>query len=149
MARYTYTGKLTDFGRTPFPASANVELRVVPVQPGYGGDGLLSDRAIPVTVATDGSFSVRLESSASVRPEALYKLQARWLATEEKNWSDWAVFRAATGGGNIAELAQLPTPAWAIAYGWGPPAKNGITAGLYIDISGVTPVLYAPEGAKI
>lgn len=150
MARYTYTGRLTDFGRSPFP-TATPRLYVQPVQPGYGGLGLLSDRRIPVTLASDGSFSVQLEASASVRPEARYELICEWLDTSgnPQGYSRWALFRAPVGGGNIADLVDLAAPSvGGIFYGYGPPPAHLRVDSIYLDISGAKTKIYGREGAN-
>lgn len=155
MASYPYTGTLTDYGEAPFPG-ALPQLYVEPDQPGYGDGTILADRRIPVTVASDGSFSVELAASSAVAPadpsrgaEVRYSLVCEWLDTAgvPRGWSTWARFRAAVGGGSIAELADAPAPPWSITYGYGPPPPSA--SGLYIDISGVNPVLYAPEGGGV
>ncbi len=148
MTVYTYTGKLTDYGGAPFPG-ARPSLYVTPVEAGFTNTGVLARKRIPVTVASNGNFSVQLESSAAVKPEAIYVLTCVWLNTDggAAESSEWARFRAAVGGGNIGELAQTPSTPWAISYGYGPPPR-GLT-GLYIDISKANPVLYAPEGGRI
>ena len=147
MALATFTGRVTDFSRKPFATSEGLQLRVMPAESAYGGLGILARKPIPVSVASDGTFSVRLETSSSTRPGVLYSLQARWLG--ETGWAEWVKFRAPVGGGNIKDTIDLPLPPGAIAYGYGPPEKHGISTGIYIDISGGTPVLYAPEGARV
>lgn len=149
MTVYTYTGKLTDYGGAPFPG-ARPSLFVTPQQAGFTNKGALARKRIPVTVAPNGDFSVRLESSAAVKPEALYVLTCEWLGENGSpaESSDWAYFRAAVGGGNIGELAQSPPAPWSISYGFGPPPP-GFRGGLYIDIQGEKAVLYAPEGSRI
>lgn len=149
MTVYTYTGKLTDYGGAPFP-NARPKLWVEPEQAGFTNTGVLARKRIPVTVASNGNFSVGLEASAAVRPEAIYILKCEWLHPDggPSEHSDWARFRAAVGGGNIGELAQSPPPPWSISYGFGPPPPE-FRGGLYIDVQGEKAVLYAPEGSRI
>lgn len=152
MARYTYTGRLTDFKRAAIPSGASPQLYVRPVQPGYGALGLLSDRRIPVTLASDGSFSVHLEASSSVRPEARYEIICEWLDATgiPQGFSRWAVFRAPAGGGNIADLVDLPIPSvGGILYGYGKPPASIPSNCIYLDISGSKPVIYGPKGANV
>lgn len=152
MARYTYTGRLTNFARGTIPAGAEPRLYVKPVQPGYGGLGLLADRRIPVTLESDGSFSVRLEASNSVRPEALYELICEWLdqSGNPQGFSRWALFRAPVGGGNIADLVDLAPPSGVqLMYGYGPPPSSIPANTIYLDISGSKPVIYGPEGGQV
>ena len=149
MTRYTYVGRLTDFGRSPFAAADNVRLWVVPSHSAVGSLGPMSDRRIPVVLESNGDFEVRLEASDHVRPPVLYTLWAEWLrGADPLGWSEWCAFRAITGGGAIRDSVDAPAPAGAILYGWGPP-PSGMRPGFYIDISGVDPVLYAPEGAGV
>ena len=144
MGTNTYTGRLTDFGDAPFPA-AHPKLWVEPEESGYSTNGLLAKKRIPVTVAPNGSFSVELESSSAVRPEAIYLLRCEWLDGDTVlGWTEWAKFRAPVGGGNIGELSQAPQPPWSIAYGFGPPPPS--ITGIYIDITGPDAVLYGPNG---
>lgn len=148
MALETYTGRVTDFSRKAFNTAQQLDLRVVPTQAGFGGGGLLSDREIPVSVATNGDFTFQLEGSTSVRPVAEFALEARWLDSQAKSWSRWAVFRAAAGGGNIKDIVSLPAPPGSIAYGFGPPPSD-FRGGFYLDISGTKPVLWVPEGSAL
>ena len=148
MALATFTGRVTDFSRTPFTTSEGLQLRVMPTESAYGGLGLLARKPIPVSVASDGTFSVRLETSSSTRPGVLYSLQARWLG--ETGWAEWVKFRAPVGGGNIADLVDLAVPSvGGIFYGYGPPPAGVPATSIYIDISGAKPVVYGPEGANI
>lgn len=147
MTVYTFTGRLTDYGGAPFP-NAVPELWVEPERPGYSATGIMADKRIPVTVASDGSFSVQLEASSTVSPEAIYLLRCEWHDPGgPRTWAEWARFRAPVGGGNIGDLNTAPQPSWSIAYGYGPPPA-GVT-GLYIDVSGATAQLYAPEGGRV
>ena len=151
MARYAYTGRLTDFKRSVIPSGAAPRLYVQALQPAYGGLGLLANRRIPVALETDGSFSVSLEASSSVRPEARYELVAEWVgnAGVPQGYSRFAVFRAPIGGGNIADLVDLPAPSvGGILYGYGPPPAGIPTNCIYLDLSGVNPVVHGPEGAN-
>ena len=146
MALATFTGRVTDFSRTPFTASEGLQLRVMPAESAYGGLGILARKPIPITVTTNGTFSVSLETSSSTRPGVLYSLQARWLG--ETGWAEWAQFRATAGGGNLKDIVALPPSTGAIAYGSGPPPAD-FAGGFYLDISGTKPVLYAREGKGI
>lgn len=145
MATATYTGKLTDFGESPFPGAVP-KLWVEAEKPGVGPSGPLATRRIPVTVASNGNFTVALVPSVLVQPVAKYVLRLEWVNTSGvmQGTSDW-LFTARPGGGHIRDMIDTPILPWVIAYGYGPP-PSGITTGIYIDISGVNPVLYAPPG---
>ena len=143
MALDSFTGRVTDFARQPFTTTEGLSLRVVPAESAFGGLGILARKPIPVTVAANGEFTVKLETSSSVRPCVLYSLQARWLG--ETGWAEWAQFRATAGGGNLKDIVALPVPAGAVAYGFGPPPPD-FAGGFYLDISKTKPVLYGREG---
>lgn len=135
MARYPYTGRLTNAQRIRFAASLNAQLVVRPQQPGYGETGLISDRDIPVTVdPADGRFTVYLESSRSVRPLMLYEFGMTWQEGGTNPWSSWYTFLAAEGGGAIGDMVQLPPNNGTWTYGWGTPEENGVHTGLYVDL---------------
>lgn len=106
MTLYTYTGKVTDFSRSPMPTADGLGLWVVPTRPAMSASGVMWEKAIPVTVAANGDFSVKLEASSQVRPAGLiYKLHARWLHSNQPppGWSD-IHFLARRGGGNIGDM---------------------------------------------
>lgn len=103
MATATYTGKLTDFAEAPFP-DAEPSLTVRPKHDGFGPQGLLSTRRIPVTVASNGTFSFELTPSASVLPPQSYILRCDWLGGF--GYSEWE-FEARAGGGNIKDMGVI------------------------------------------
>lgn len=147
MALNTYVGRLTDARRTRFTSSFNGQLYVAPLSTGSGPTGLISDRWVPITVDPDtGDFSMRIESSDSVRPPMLYSIYFSWQEAGVNQWSEWARFRAYPGGGNIRDMVDAATPTVGITYGYGPPTKN-TPHGAYIDVSGETPGLYFYDGS--
>lgn len=104
MATATYTGDLTDFAEAPFP-TAVPKLTVYPKQDGFGAKGLLSTRRIPITVASNGSFSFQLVPSAQTLPPQSYILRCEWLGSDY-GYSEWE-FTAAVGGGNIKTMGVI------------------------------------------
>ncbi|MEQ6899473.1 hypothetical protein [Microbacterium sp. KR10-403] len=117
MTTYSYTGKLTDFGEAPF-ASAIPRLWVAPEGDAFAPGGPAAARRIPVTVASDGSFSVALVASADLLPPTRYALRCEWLTADASGqevlagWAEW-VFTAAIGGGPISTMPNLPiTRVW-------------------------------------
>lgn len=147
MAVYTYTGRLADFGGKPFPSALPV-LWVEPEQAGFSEDGALARKRIPVTVASNGTFSVDLAASSSVMPEAIYILRCEWFDGDTSiGWSEWARFRAPVGGGDIGADNSSPIPSWAILYGMKPP-PDYLNNGLYIQIDGAEALLYGPANGR-
>lgn len=105
MVVYTYTGKLTDFGAAPFP-SAMPRLWVSPARDAFAPSGLAAAKRIPVTVASNGSFSVDLEASIDLNPPTTYSIRCEWLDTDSGTpigWAQWD-FTAQIGGGPIATM---------------------------------------------
>lgn len=150
MARYDYTGRLTNAQRLVFNASRNAQLYVQPKQPGVGPIGLITDQRIPVAVDPDtGAFTMQLEATASVVPPMLYQIVCEWMQDGQNHWSVWAEFRALVGGGAIADMHYGNLLGPALAWGFGPPEEHGVTNAAYIDVSGAKPVLYLPEGSRV
>lgn len=103
---YTYTGKLTDFGDAPFPG-AIPSLWVEPHRDAFSTSGLSAARRIPITVASNGSFSVDLEASADLTPPTGYSIRCEWLEVvggPPRGWAQWD-FTADIGGGPISTMA--------------------------------------------
>ena len=148
MSLETYTGRLTDFGGSPFP-NATPRLWVEPERAGLTEGGVLAEKRIPIPLDPNGNFTVKLHASSSVRPEAIYLLRCEWLDGDTLlGWSEIARFRAPVGGGDLGEIILEGTPPWAITYGFGPPPDE-IRGGIYIDITGPDGVLYLPREGRI
>lgn len=129
MATYTYTGKLTDFGEAPFP-NATPKLWVEATEPAFGPTGALSTRRIPVTVTSNGDFSVDLIPSVDTSPTVFYKLRLEWLHADGNiaGWNEWQ-FTAVQGGGQIKDMVSAPASVWWV----GPPWPNPLMSGFYLD----------------
>lgn len=113
MAVYDYTGKLTDFGEAPFP-DAYPRLWVSPQQDAFSPSGPAAAKHIPVTVASDGSFSVELIASIDLVPPTPYTLRCDWLngpGGDPLGWAQWD-FTAQPGGGPIATMPGVMTRVW-------------------------------------
>lgn len=104
MAVYSYTGKLTDFGEAPFP-NAVPKLWVEPLQDAFSPSGPAAAKRIPVTVASNGTFSVDLIASVDLVPPTAYSLRCEWLDPDQQavGWAQWD-FTAQPGGGPIATM---------------------------------------------
>lgn len=113
MAVYTYTGKLTDFGEAPFP-SAMPRLWVEPLRDAFSPSGPSAAKRIPVTVASNGTFSVDLTASIDMVPPTTYSLRCEWLDPDSGSaigWAQWD-FTAQIGGGPIATMPGVLTRVW-------------------------------------
>lgn len=126
MAVYAYTGKLTDFGEAPFPA-ATPRLWVQPERDAFTASGPAAARRIPVTVASNGDFTVNLTPSADLTPPTRYALRCDWFTVDVNGvevlagWSEWR-FTALIGGGPISTMPDgVITRVW---YSTTPPPVN-------------------------
>lgn len=130
MAKYSYTGRLTDFSETPFPG-AIPELVVRPEREAFGTTGLLASRDIRVTVDSTGTFSVDLVASVDMSPASGYVLVCNWLDAGgvARGWSEWK-FNAVIGGGPIKDSVSAPASVWIVGPPW--PAEP-IKGAFYFD----------------
>lgn len=121
MATYTYTGRLTDLGESPFP-EAYPRLWVEPekTQPfgPFTPSGPGADRRITIPLASNGTFSVDLVASADLIPPTRYILRCDWFMTGSggdevlTGWSEWR-FTALIGGGPLSTMPDAPvTRVW-------------------------------------
>lgn len=128
MTTYAYTGRLTDFGESPFPA-AKPRLWVSPKRDAFGpGGGVLASRPVPVVVADDGTFTVHLVASVDLTPATGYSLRCEWVDASNvvRGWAQWD-FTAALGGGPISDMTDaIITRVW---FGTTPPPVQ--RAGIY------------------
>lgn len=103
MAVYSYTGKLADFGDTPFP-SAKPRLWVSAEHAATSGGSVHALKRVPISVAANGTFSVQLVASADLTPVSRYILRSEWLDGDTViGWTEWK-FTALIGGGSIANM---------------------------------------------
>lgn len=127
MAVYAYTGRLTDFGEAPFP-SAMPRLWVEPSRDAFSSSGPSAAKRIPITVASNGTFSVDLTASIDLTPPTGYSLRCEWLDPDSGSaigWAQWD-FTAQPGGGPIATMPGLLTRVW---YSTAQPPAN--VSGIY------------------
>lgn len=92
-----------------------------------------------------GAFSVTLQATDVMVPEATYTVIADWDAGQELDVITG--LRVPSGTWSLSELLtrQWQTVRVLLRWGDGPPPET-ITDGVYLDISGDKPVLYVPEG---
>lgn len=112
MAVYSYTGKLTDFGESPFPAAVP-NLWVEAHRDAFSPSGPAAAKRIPITVASNGTFSVDLIASIDLVPPTQYSLRCEWLDPNQQTvgWAQWD-FTAQPGGGPIATMPGVMTRVW-------------------------------------
>lgn len=113
MTVYSYTGKLTDFGESPFP-EAIPKLWVEPERDAFARSGPLAAKRIPVRVLDSGNFSVDLLASIDTTPPTNYSLRCEWLQGIDGpplGWAQWD-FTAQIGGGAIATMPNFLSVIW-------------------------------------
>lgn len=139
MSLYLYNGLLTDVASVPiggwFP-----EMAIRPVVEAFGPDGLVSEVPVPITVASDGSFSVQLIPSGELTPTAGgspgvdYIISVGRFELGDDNQTSWHGtdswrFTAVAGGGNIGGMNG-----GSLLAVWMPPwPADPLPKGLYID----------------
>ncbi len=150
MARYAYTGTLTDIGLGALTVWMP-EVAVRPKVSAFGPDGLVSDVRVPVPLV-DGAFTMNLIPSGDLTPAAggtpgvdyvievgRYELgddlTKIWYGTEA--WE----FTAVAGGGNVGGMNGGSMLAVWLGPPWPAGAENPLTApkGIYIDTTGDNP----------
>lgn len=128
MTTYTYTGRLTDFGETPF-LSAVPELWIEPINSAFGQQGPLANKRIPIHLEGNGAFSVSLVASADTSPPTKYRLRLEWIDSDVLvGWTEWE-FTAEIGGGTISDGVSAPVSVWWV----GPPWPSPLRKGFYFD----------------
>lgn len=145
MSSFTYTGTLTDIGLGVI-ASSNPVMRVRPEVEAFGPDGVVSAKPRPVSVkSSTGAFSMTLYPSGQLTPGnggptgVAYILEVgRFEDTiDGKVFHGIDVWRfiAATGGGNIGDMAGGSL----LAVWIGPPWPSPLQKGLYLDTNSPNP----------
>lgn len=108
MARYTYTGNVTDLRGAAFPG-ASPRAWVTTDRDVFTPGGLGSHRDVRITVESNGSFDVTLEASADLTPPSPYTIRCEWFTVTENGqevlagWSEWT-FTAQIGGGPVSTM---------------------------------------------
>ncbi|AQY01614.1 hypothetical protein [Microbacterium foliorum] len=109
---YAYTGKLTDFREAPI-MTAFPRLWVQPARDAFSPTGPSAAKRVPVTLESDGTFSVNLVASIDMTPPTAYSLRCDWFDSDDalRGWSEWA-FTAQPGGGPISTMPNKLTRVW-------------------------------------
>ena len=145
MALVTITGRVGDHSRNA--AGAEQELLFRPRGPQIVASIMQAAVESSVAPSSLGAFSIEVEG------DTWYTPVLRWLVdpsqgalTPEKRaygHEEWPDVYSGDGG-PIGTLPQNPIQIGGVWYGYGPPPE-WVSGALYVDISGVKPVFYAPE----
>lgn len=150
------TANVRTWGFAPFPTNERLAVRFVPSSAGTAGASVFPAREEKVIPEIDGSISVNLAQTTNVVPNVWFTVRFEWFdlhpITSEWNlvgWSDLpGKLRVPSGGGRISDYIDTPPPQGAIMHGYGEP-PDSLKGVMYIDRSGVKPVLYVPPGGMI
>ena len=140
MATAAVTGTLSDFGLQPI-ADQYPEIEFIPSGPAVASGGrLLITEPVSVKPASNGSFTVNLQTTDELVPVGTYyKMSVRWLDGEEYIRADSPNWKLGvpSGGGAIADLIRFPFgPALSITSPTPPPIWLGLGASwLQMDTS--------------
>lgn len=158
MAKYTYTGTLTDIGVSAL-AGYTPRLTVRPQAEAFGPSGIVSAKRVLVPVNPSGSFSMQLQPSTELTPTrggptgvkyvlevALFEdtFDGSQRVIHRDSWS----FSAVAGGGDIGDMADL-VPYGPIVAVLAPPPEDteGVAWFDLTDVNSQGVMLYAPPGA--
>lgn len=112
MALVTITGTLSDLGLVSL-AAFNPEIRLVPHRASFKGAKFLSTKPVVAIPASNGAFSMQVESLEDTRPYTRATLQAWWQEPGkpgEQGWNSVDLiedFQIPPGGGAIGDIAGL------------------------------------------
>jgi len=120
------TGNLDDILGVPL-TEFNPRIRIELSEPVVKDAYLFPTKPIYVTPEVDGSFSVNLISTDSMKPAAYYSMSVEWLDADNNftgnDFLKWKLYVPAAGG-DIGSLLVLP---WTPYLAWsGPEAPDGI-----------------------
>lgn len=152
----TVTGNVRTWGFDAFPVDERLLVWFVPSSAGMAGTSLLPDRKVSVEPASNGSFTVNLAQTTNVIPDVWFEVRFEWFEKhpimDDWNLKGWSTLpgklRVPAAGGPIVDLLDTPAPPGAIMHGYGDPPSS-LSNVIYIDRSGVNPVLWAPPGGRI
>lgn len=141
----TVTGNVKDLTGTIYPASRNPELWFDPSGTAVG-DAIYFPSPVRATLDTNtGAFTVDLVSYEETLNRFFYLPRVVVNNgpdhTVTKDFPEFPLF-VPFGGGVFRDLIEIGPPPGSVVYGYGPPPDD-LVGVIYVDISGVKPVLYA------
>lgn len=111
----------------------------------FGSNVLVTDKYEASISDSSGAFEFEgVVGTDEMLPQSTYTLTADWDAGQELDVMTG--LRVPSTGGNISDIIAATGAAQpgTVMYGYGPPPPS-LQNVLYVDISGVNPVLYAPS----
>jgi hypothetical protein len=130
LAKYKYSGRLTDLGVENL-SGRMLKLSVRPKQAVMGPDGPVSSARVPVTFTntSTGAFEFDAIASADLTPPVPYILEVGFfdVAVDDAQFRghDQWTFTAKPGGGNVATMSDAPATRLVIGPPWPPSPLRG------------------------
>lgn len=152
----TVTANVRTWGFEPFPADERLVVSFYPSSAGMAGAAVFPKRKVQVIPDVDGHISVELTQTTDVIPDVWFEVRFEWFdrhivddSWQLRGWSELpGKLRVPAEGGSIPDLIDTPPPPGAVLHGFGDPPSS-LSNVLYIDRSGVHPILWAPPGGGI
>lgn len=149
----TVTGNVFDLASAPFPTAVPVvEIQASKVSVGVAA--IHTTRKITVSPDSAGAFWFQMVGTGTVSPYPEPILTIKWLDPDSSagTGSDQLSYPLHIPAGNgtytIDQVIEVPVQAGGIVYGMGAP-PDYLSNVIYIDISGIYPVFYAPTSGGI
>lgn len=151
MALVTFSVRTYGFG--VFAANEMLRVAFVPSGPATSTFSAFPERPLCVTPDAEGFVSIDLVPTLGLAPEVWYTVRFEWFTQDPltgewvaAGWSDLpGRLRVPEAGGTLGDLITASPPPGAVMWGYGPPPSY-LTGVIYVDISGIKPGLYLPEG---
>lgn len=151
MALLTFS--VRTFGIQAFPADEMLRVAFVPSGPAFTTFSAFPERIEYAEPDPSGFVSVDLAPTLDLRPEAWFTVRFEWFSRDPltggwvaAGWSEVpGGLRVPAEGGTLGDLLEAAAPPGAVMWGYGPP-PSFLSGVIYVDISGIKPGLYLPEG---
>lgn len=150
------TGSIRTWKFQPFSADEKLIVKFIPSAAGAVGSTLLPLREEHVEPDSDGGINVNLAQTTLTRNDVFFRVVFEWFLRDRLN-GQWVTrgrseidgeLRVPAAGGEIADLLSVKPRPGAIMSGYGPPPKS-LRGVMYVDTSGMKPILYLPKGTRI
>ena len=151
MALVTFS--VRTFGIQAFPADEKLRVAFVPSGPGFTTFSAFPQRIEYAEPDADGFVSADVVATVGLRPEVWLTVRFEWFSRDPvtgewiaAGWSEVpGRLRVPEAGGTLGDLLEAGAPPGAVMWGYGPPPSS-LRGVIYVDISGIKPGLYLPEG---
>lgn len=151
MGMVTFSVRTYGFGT--FGADEMLRVAFVPSGAATSTFSAFPERPIYATPDPDGLVEEDLVTTLGLSPEVWFIVRFEWFSKDPltgewvaAGWSELpGQLRVPEAGGTLGDLLTAAPPPGVVMWGYGPPPSY-LTGVIYVDISGIKPGLYLPEG---